>query len=148
MTPINRKLVGILALAVSGISAIAAPFLLHSPTTQNNNIGPGPDNGNNTNNTTNPTNPTNNPSATPHSREPKKQLQDLKNAVGSCQTTNHGTQQSFMAKLNAAARQSDAAKANHHLAILQHQLETPAADKHAGTCLAELKGLVANMLSS
>ncbi len=147
MKPTNRKLIGLLALAVSGISAIVAPFLLHSPTSQSGNTGPGPDNGNNTNHTTNPTSPTNNPTTRPQSGGSKQQLQDLKNAVGACQTTNHGTQQSFMAKLNSAARQSDAAKANHHLEVLQHQLETPAAEKHAGTCLGELKGLVANMLS-
>src|SRR6266702_1494126 len=60
----NRRLIGVLVLIASSLTAVAVPFLYHAPinaNTANNGNGSG-----NTNNNTNPTSPTstNNPSGT------------------------------------------------------------------------------------
>ena len=145
----TKQALGIIALTVSTLSAIAAPLLLHSPTTQGNSNGEGQDN-NNGGNGPGPNPASGTPNTSPAGEQgngPKKKLQDLANTLESCQTANHGTQRSLMAKIQSAQRAATPSKAEHHLKVLQHQLDTPAAQKHASACLSELQGLVADLLS-
>ncbi|HLE64974.1 MAG TPA: hypothetical protein VI816_02475 [Candidatus Bathyarchaeia archaeon] len=145
----NRQRLGAAVLIISGIAAFVAPFLIHSPPTQGN-IGPGPDNGNNNDNgetgqTTSP--PGGNPGGG-QGGGPKKSLDDLRTAVGSCETENRGAQMSLMAKVRSAMRADSSTRTDHHLAVLEHQLETPAAEKHAGACISDLKSLIDELLAS
>ncbi len=145
----NRQRLGAAVLIVSGIAAFVAPFLIHSPPTQGN-IGPGPDNGNNDNTTP--------PGGNPGGGGPKKKtLQDLKNAVGDCQTDNDhdGPRTSLMAKVLSAMRAEERAEHQtrtdqvaHHVAVLYHKLDTPSAEKHVGTCASGLKDLIGELTSS
>lgn len=135
----NRQRIGAVVLIISGIAAFAAPFLLHSPPTQGNTI-PGPDNGDNGNNggnsdTTTPTTP-------PGGGRSRKSLQDLKNMVLGCDTEHNGPQRSLLAKVESAMRAGHSTRTDHHLAVLLHQLDTPASEKHAGECINSLKSLI------
>ncbi len=147
----NRQRLGAVVLIISGIAAFVAPFLIHSPPTQGN-IGPGPDNGNNGGN--DGTGGSSNPGGGGtgggggHGAGPKKSMQDLMNAVGSCEADNHGAQMSLMAKVRSAMRADTSTRTDHHLAVLEHQLETPAAEKHASACISDLKSLIDELLPS
>ena len=84
----NRRLIGVLVLIASSLTAVAVPFLYHAPinaNTANNGNGSG-----NTNNNTNPTSPTstNNPSGTGSSNgknsDDKDDTHTPKNHVSRC----------------------------------------------------------------
>lgn len=132
----NRQRIGAVVLIISGIAAFTAPFLLHSPPTQGNTI-PGPDNGDNGGNsdTTTPTTP-------PGGGRSRKSLQDLMEATGNCSTEHYGPRRSLEAKVESAMRAGHSTRTDHHLAVLLHQLDTPAAEKHAGECINSLKSLI------
>lgn len=152
----NRQRLGAVVLIISGVAAFVAPFLIHSPPTQGN-IGPGPDNGNNDNGETGEN--TSPPGGNPGGGGPKKKtLQDLKNAIGDCQTENDhgdGPRTSLIAKILSAMRAEQRAEhqtrtdqVSHHLAVLEHKLDTPSAEKHVGTCISGLKDLIGEMMTS
>ncbi len=148
----NRQRLGAAVLIISGIAAFVAPFLIHSPPTQGN-IGPGPDNGNNNNNNDNgetgqTTSP---PGGNPGGGQgggPKKSLKDLMDGVMSCGTEPSGYQRSLSAKVESAMRADHSTRTDHHLEVLKHQLDTPAAEKHAGGCISDLKSLIDGLLPS
>ena len=132
----SRQRIGAVVLIISGIAAFAAPFLLHSPPTQGNTI-PGPDNGNNDNNGGNSETTT-----PPGEDRSRKSLQDLKNMILGCDTEHNGPQRSLLAKVESAMRAGHSTRTDHHVAVLLHQLDTPAAEKHAGECTDGLRSLI------
>jgi len=141
----SRQRIGAVVLIISGIAAFAAPFLLHSPPTQGNTI-PGPDNGNNGNNDNNGGN--SETTAPPREDRSRKSLQDLKNMILGCDTEHNGPQRSLLAKVESAMRAGNSTRTDHHIAVLEHHLDTPAAEKHAGECTDGLRSLIDELLPS
>jgi len=150
----SRQRIGAVVLIISGIAAFAAPFLIHSPPIQG---------GTATNNNDNNNGGTGNQGTGGGGGQgagPKKSMQDLMNAIGSCQAESHGNSEShgkskasgytrsLQNKVQAAIRTEDPARADHHLAVLEHKLSTPSAERHAGACIDELKDLIDELRTS
>jgi len=141
-------------LAVSGVAALAVPFMLHSPPTAGDNGNTADNNtgdigGTETSNTPsggNDSSQTGGGGGNPgHERGPNRTMQDLVNSVAACQTDNHGTQRSLQAKVDSAIRAKTSSVKNHHLDMLSHKLETPAAAKHAGACISSIEAIVSEL---
>ena len=150
----NRRRLGAIALVVAGVGAFLVPFLLHGPalqgtsttTTTTTTKTPGT-----TGCTTNcPSSGAPPSSGGPPTTEPphKKTLKDLMNAITACNTDNHGSQQSLVAKVRAAMKADDSTKTDNHLIVLSHELNTPAAAKHDGTCVAVIKSVLSSITAS
>ncbi len=136
----TKKRLAAAVLAISGIAAFVAPFLLHSLPTQG---GPGPgttDNNNNNND---------GKTAPPGGEQTvgrKKTLQDLKDKIADC--ADGGMQRSLEAKVDSAMRAGNSTRTDHHIRVLEHRLETPAVEKHAGSCVNELSSLIDELLTA
>ena len=141
----NSRRLGAIALIVAGVGAFMVPFLLHGPTTQGTSTTTTPKTPGTTGCTTNCAS-----SGGPPTTEPphKKTLKDLMTAVTNCQTDNHGSQQSLIAKVRAAMKADDSTKTDNHLVVLSHELNTPAAAKHDGTCVAVIKSVISSITAS
>jgi hypothetical protein len=135
----SRQRIGAVVLIISGAAAFAAPFLLHSPPTQGSTI-PGPDNDNNGNNDNNGGN--SETTTPPGGGRSRKSLQDLKEMILRCDTEHNGPRRSLEAKVDSAMRAEHSTRTDHHIAVFLHQLDTPAAEKHAGECIDSLKSLI------
>lgn len=143
----NRQRIGAVVLIISGIAAFAAPFLIHSPPTQG---GTGT-NSNNDNNGGTGSQGTGGVGG--QGAGPKKSFQDLMNAIGSCQGESHGNSEasgyarSLQAKVHSAMRSEHSTRTDHHLAVLDHKLNTPSGEKHAGSCVDGLKDLIDELMT-
>ncbi len=147
----NRRRLGAIALVVAGVGAFLAPFLLHGPTLQGTTTTTTPKSPGPTGCTTNcPTSggppPTGPPPTVPPAH--KKNLNDLMKAITDCKTDNHGNTESLVAKVRAAMKADDSTKTDNHLTALSNELNTPAAAKHDGTCVAVIKSVLASITAS
>ncbi len=150
MNLLNRRRLGAIALIVAGIGAFVAPFLLHAPSLQATNPkGPGTTNPGNqctgSNCSPSPTSPSGPPTNPPGH---KKNLKDLMDAVQACNTTPTGTQRSFLAKVDQAMRAGNSTRTDNQLNALSHELNTPAAQKHASACIDQLKDILGQVMQS
>ena len=140
----SRQSIGGIVLIISGIAAFAAPFFIHSPPIQGGAAANDNDNNNNDGGT-------GNQGTGDDGRQgagPKRSLQDLMNAAGSCQAESHGNSQvsGYARSLQAKVHST---RTDHHLSVLLHHLDTPAAEKHAGiACIEELKDLIGELMTS
>lgn len=145
----SRQSIGAVVLIISGIAAFAAPFLIHSPPTQG---GTGTNN-NDDNNNNGGSGSQGTGGGGGQGAGPKKSMQDLMNAIGSCQGESHGNSESsgytrsLQAKVYSAMRSEHSTRTDHHLAVLDHKLGTPSAEKHAGGCIDGLRDLIDELMT-
>ena len=75
-------------------------------------------------------------------------LQELMDAIESCQTEKHGPPRGLMAKVRSAMRADDSTRTDRVLENLEHRLDSPSAEKHFGACVDDLKSLIEELQSS
>ncbi len=123
---------------------------MHTPSTASDTGKPASDNtsDNNANGGTGQTGQTSQNPTSGHGNSPKKTVKDLASAVAACQTDNYGTQRSLQAKIDSVTRANGSAKAEHHLAMLSHKLDTPSVEKHASACLNSLKAIISELAAN
>ncbi len=124
---------------------LESPFLIHAPSlqagnTNDNGKGPGPSNNNGGGNP--------GTSSNGGGGSSKKTLKDLWDSIQACDTSNHGAKMSLLAQVRASIHGGNSTRTDSHLTALKHELSTPAAEKHAGACVDQLKDMVDEMLSS
>lgn len=134
----NRQRIGAIVLVISTIAAFATPFLIHSPPTQGGTGTSSNDNNGGTGGEG---------TGERQGAGPKRSMQDLKNAIGLCQSESHGNSE-VSGYARSLLAKSHSTRTDHSLSVLQHQLGTPAAEKHASSCLDALKDLLGELMTS